>query len=115
MSNKTKIKRVVHISLRVTQAERDGLEHRAAGRSLSEYIRGMVLEEPLPPRLSQAEYQSLSLLNQLSEKVGDFSLHVRAAGSLRGRHVVDFLSAVERDLDAIRLGLLETGIENGHL
>ena len=42
--SKKKSKKLRHISLRVTQAEHDRLTKRAAGRTLSEYIRSEVSE-----------------------------------------------------------------------
>jgi len=110
-NNKTK--RVTTITARVTQAERDMLTRRAAGRSLSDYIRAMLLGRRSRALLQPSERVALVRLGEVGDDVGAFTQHVATHESLKRGEVMEFLRRMEEDLDALRLAIIKGGADNG--
>ena len=108
-----KDKKVKHVTVRVTQSERDALTKRAAGRSLSDYIRAQVLGRKSRPPLRSAETQSLARLSRMGAVVSDFIQHVATHGTLKRGEVIKFLGGMEDDLHAVRLAILKGGADDG--
>ena len=112
MSRK-KDKKVKHVTVRVTQSERDALTRRAAGRSLSDYIRAQVLGRKSRPPLGSAEKQTLARLSRMGVVVSDFIQHVATHGTLKRGEVIKFLGGMEDDLHAVRLAILKGEADDG--
>ena len=108
-----KNKRVTTITARVTQAEREMLTRRAAGRSLSDYIRAMLLGRRSRALLQPAERVALVRLGEVGDEVGAFIQHVATRESLKRGEVIQFLGRVEGDLDALRLTIIKGGADDG--
>ncbi|MBO9432168.1 hypothetical protein [Sulfitobacter sp. R18_1] len=101
--------RARHVSVRVTQAERETLQRRAGGRALSDYIRGKVLGRNSRAPLELVERQTLRRLSEVGDLVSNYAEHVATSDTLRRREVVTFLGGVEDDLQALRLSILRGG------
>lgn len=101
------------ITARVTQDERDALTRRAAGRSLSDYIRRHILGKTSRAPLQSAEKQTLAQLSRIADIVGDYIQHVATHGTLKRGEVMKFLGEVEDDLHALRLAILRGGTGDG--
>ena len=112
MSRK-KDKKVKHVTVRVTQDERDALTSRAAGRSLSDYIRRHILGQKSRAPLQSAEKQALAQLSRIADIVGDYIQHVATHETLKRGEIMKFLGEVENDLHALRLAILRGGTGDG--
>jgi hypothetical protein len=106
--------KVKHVTVRVTQSERDELTKRAAGRSLSDYIRGRVLSKQTRAPLQLLERETIGRLSQISDLVTDYSQHVKTHQTLKRKDIVDFLGRVESELHAIRFFILKKGSGHGN-
>jgi Mobilization protein NikA len=106
-------KRGTTITARVTQAEREMLTRRAAGRSLSDYIRAMLLGRRSRALLQPSERVALVKLGEVGDDVGAFTQHVATHESLKRGDVIEFLRRVEGDLDALRLAIIRGGADDG--
>jgi hypothetical protein len=101
------------ITARVTQDERDALTRRAAGRSLSDYIRRHILGKKSRAPLQSAEKQALARLSRMGVVISDFTQHVATHGTLKRGEVIKFLGGMEDDLHAVRLAILKGGADDG--
>lgn len=108
-----KNKRVTTITARVTQAERDMLTRRAAGRSLSDYIRAMLFGRRSRALLQPSERVALVRLGEVGDDVGAFIQHVATHESLKRGEVIEFLRRVEGGLDTLRLTIIKGGADDG--
>ena len=81
MSKKSSNK-VRTIAVRVTQSERDALTRRAAGRSLSDYIRKQVLGKKSRAPLQLVERETLTQLKKIADVVGDYIQHCLTSAPL---------------------------------
>lgn len=111
--SKKKSNRVRHVSTRVTQSERDDLTRRAAGRSLSEYIRVCIFKTKSRAPLVMAERRTLGDLARISDLVGAFGRHVATHETLTRGDIIEFLEGLEDDLEAARLSILNGGAGDG--
>lgn len=106
MSNKNN-RKLRHISLRVTQPERDGLSERAAGRTLSDYIREQVLGTRSRSPLQLTEKETLNRLARIGDALSDYVQHIGTHSTLKRGDVMAFLRKVENDLSTVRLLILK--------
>ena len=106
-------RKVTTITARVTQAEREMLTRGAAGRSLSDYIRAMLLGRRSRALLQPSERVALVRLGEVGDDVGAFTQHVATHESLKRGDVIEFLRRVEGDLDALRLAIIRGGADDG--
>lgn len=104
-----KNKRVTTITARVTQAEREMLTRRAAGRSLSDYIRATLFGRRSRALLQPSERVALVRLGEVGNDVGAFIQHVATHESLKPGKIIKFLGRVEANLDALRLAIIKGG------
>jgi hypothetical protein len=65
--SRPKSNRFRHVTLRVTQDEREELTKRAAGRSLSDYIRGRVFGKQSRAPLQLPEQETIRQLSEISD------------------------------------------------
>lgn len=98
-----------HITLRITQAEKEKIFQNAAGRSLSCYVRDLIFSRGSRPTLSRGEQHCIKILTLLSEKVGEHIETVASATSLRRSDVTNLLKEISDEVDSIRIGILEGG------
>ncbi|WP_418896422.1 plasmid mobilization protein [Sulfitobacter litoralis] len=112
--SRMKRNKVKHVTVRVTQSERDELTKRAAGRSLSDYIRGRVLSKQTRAPLQLSERETIRQLSEISELVTDFSRHVETHLTLMRGEIIDFLGNVENELQTIRFSILKNGSGHGN-
>jgi hypothetical protein len=103
-----------HVTLRVTQREREELTKRAAGRSLSDYIRGRVLNKQTRAPLQLLERETIRQLSEISDIVTDYSQHVETHHTLKRKDIVDFLGHLENELHAVRFSILRSGSDHGN-
>jgi hypothetical protein len=106
--SRPKSNRLRHVTLRVTQHERDELTKRAAGRSLSDYIRGRVLSKQTRAPLQLLERETIGRLGQVSDLVTDYSQHVETHQTLKRKDILDFLGHLENELHSVRFSILKT-------
>ena len=112
--SRSKSNKVRHVTLRVTQDEREELTKRAAGRSLSDYIRGQALGKHSRAPLQLLEQETIRQLSQISDMVTDYSQHVETHQTLKRREIIDFLGNVENELHAVRFSILSNGTNHGN-
>lgn len=112
--SRSKSNKVRHVTLRVTQDEREELTKRAAGRSLSDYIRGQALGKHSRAPLQPLEQETIGRLSQISDLVTDYSQHVKTHQTLKRKDIVDFLGRVESELHTIRFFILKKGSGHGN-
>lgn len=111
--SRSKSNKVRHVTLRVTQHERDELTKRAAGRSLSDYIRGRVLSKQTHAPLQLLERETIRQLSEISDLVTDYFQHVETHTTLKRRELIDFLGNVENELHTVRFSILSNGANRG--
>jgi hypothetical protein len=107
--SRMKRNKVKHVTVRVTQSERDELSRRAEGRSLSDYVRGQVLGKQSRAPLQLSERETIRQLSEISELVTDFSRHVETHLTLKRGEIIDFLGHLENELHGVRFFILKTG------
>jgi len=107
--SRSKSNKVRHVTLRVTQEEREELTKRAAGRYLSDYIRGQALGKHSRAPLQLLEQEIIRQLGGISDMVTDYSKHVETHPTLKRREIIDFLGNVENELHGVRFSILKTG------
>jgi len=103
-----------HVTLRVTQREREELTKRAAGRSISDYIRGRVLSKQTRAPLQLLEQETIRQLSEISDMVTDYSKHVETHPTPKRREIIDFLGNVENELHTVRSSILRSGSDHGN-
>lgn len=111
--SKKKSKKLRHISLRVTQAEHDRLTKRAAGRTLSEYIRSEVFGRPGRVPLRPVEKVVLQRLGEIGDAICGSIEHVATHSTLKRGDVQTILRDVEEGLSEVQLYILKGGAEDG--
>lgn len=111
--NKKTINMASYISVRVTLADRHRLNKRAAGSSLSDYIRGQILGARSREPLRLTERVSLNHLGRIGDLVGDYLQHVAKSSTLKRGDIISFLSGIEADLHAVRLAILRCEADDG--
>ena len=112
--SRPKSNRIRHVTLRVTQHEREELTKRAAGRSLSDYVRRQVLGKQSRAPLQLPEQETIRHLSQISDSITDYSQHVETHPTLKRREVIDFLGHLENELQTIRFSILKNGSGHGN-
>lgn len=112
--SRMKRNKVKHVTVRVTQSERDELSRRAEGRPLSDYVRGQVLGKQSRAPLQLSERETLRQLSEISELVTDFSRHVETHLTLKRGEIIDFLGDVENELHTVRFSILRSGSDHGN-
>lgn len=96
-----------HITLRITQAEKDLVSQKAAGRSLSCYIRSILFKHISRPALQPCEQSFISSLRELSEVIDDQIEIVKTHRYLNRRGVVEILQEVDVKINEVKLRVLE--------
>jgi len=112
--SRSKSNKARHVTLRVTQDEREELTKRAAGRSLSDYIRGRVLSKQTRAPLQLLERETIRQLSKISDLIADYSPHVETHPTLKRREIIDFLGNVENELHTVRFSILRSGSDHGN-
>lgn len=112
--SKKKNKKLRHISVRLTQDEHDQLTRCAQGRTLSDYVRGQVLNKTARAPLREVEIEAVHRLAQIGNTLSDYILHVATARSLKRDHVTTMLEGVESDLSTVRLLILRGEVGDGN-
>lgn len=96
-----------HITLRITQAEKDLVSQKAAGRSLSCYIRSILFKHISRPALQPCEQSFISSLTQLSEVIDGQIEIVKTQKYLNRGGVVELLQEVDVKIIEVKLSVLE--------
>ncbi len=111
--SRPKSNKVRHVTLRVTQDEREELTKRAAGRPLSDYIRGRILGKQQRAPLQLLEQETIRQLSEISDMVTDYSQHVETHHTIKRKDIVDFLGHLENELHTARFFILRSGSDHG--
>lgn len=112
--SRSKSNKVRHVTLRVTQHERDELTKRAAGRSLSDYIRGRVLSKQTRAPLQLLERETIRQLSEISDLITDYSQHVKTHPKLKRREIIEFFGVLEHELHTVRFSILKGEAGDGN-
>jgi hypothetical protein len=102
-----------HITLRITQAEKDQVSQKAAGRSLSCYIRSILFKHISRPALRPCEQRVIRSLGELSEFIDHQAEIVRTHKYLNRGGVIEILQKVDGKIDEAKLGILEAEYNSG--
>ena len=112
--SRSKSNKARHVTLRVTQNEREELTKRAAGRSLSDYIRGRILSKQTRAPLQLLERETIRQLSKISDLLTDYSQHVETHPTLRRREIIEFFGVLEHDLHTVRFFILKGEAGDGN-
>lgn len=86
--------RNTHITVRVTKPEREKLAQKAAGRTLSCYVRGLIFSSGSRPALRSDEQHCIRKLTLLSERVDEHIEIVATTASLKRSDVTNLLKEI---------------------
>lgn len=106
--------KVRHVTLRVTRDEREELTKRAAGRPLSDYIRGRVLSKQSRAPLQLLEQETIRQLSQISDFITVYSQHVETHPTLKRREIIEFFGVLEHELHTVRFSILKGEAGDGN-
>ncbi len=104
--NNKKLVRSRYINVRVTQVEKDKLAKKAAGRTLSCYIRGLIVDGGSRAALRLEERVLYTQLAALSEALAGHIENVETASSLKRSDVAVLLASIVDDVDRVRIEVL---------
>ncbi len=96
-----------HITLRITQAEKDLVSQKAAGRSLSCYIRSILFKHISRPGLGPDEQSLIKSLGELSDFIDHRTEFVKTQKYLNRGGVVNILQEVDVKINDAKLKVLE--------